>query len=459
MKEIWQDFVNELPIPPEMIPLALAFAVIVIGAIGILVLGFSTAKIKSFTSGDKGKSLIPRETMDNLIKAYGKIFSTYNMKAAETMLTENMHYKTKCSVETLQKIGVKKEIDVKVDEENMKILENQAINIVMEDGKNDMTISVLPCEYTETYYNSVNDKKLYSNTKKGNLTVSFLKSNQVDREKTAYCINCGTPIEPNGDFYDCPNCKSHYSAENYKWTINDVQFNEEDKLLTGFILFSMVGLILLSVVASIVQKFWFGLGVSCINLLALGGVIAYLAWLKKVLSIFKVISADDKLFSRQTFIQRVMYLIRTLEIARDFEIGRTKAFMTPDIFEKIKAANKYDEFFLVDFNFKNAILSNYRLEGENRYVDVRIKLEQLILKKKKNDKKKLKIKTRKLNYTFMRHKDALTEVNEGYKTITCPCCGANINLTLDGKCKCCGDSYDISKYDWIISDAPIELTK
>ena len=215
----------------------------------------------------------------------------------------------------------------------------------------------------------------------------------------------------------------------------------------------------MSVVASIVQTFTFGLIVSCINILALTGVIAYLAWLKKVLSIFKVISADDKLFSRQTFIQRVMYLIRTLEIARDFEIGRTKAFMTPDIFEKIKEANKYDEFFLVDFNFKNAILSNYRLEGENRYVDVKIKLEQLILKKKKNNKKKLKLKTRKLNYTFMRHKDALTQVNDAYKTITCPCCGANINLSLDGKCKCCGDSYDISKYDWIISDAPIELTK
>ena len=121
MKEIWQDFVNELPIPPEMIPLALAFAVIVVFALGILIIGFSSAQIKTFTAGDKGKSLIPRETMDNLIKAYGKIFSTYNMKAAETMLTENMHYKTKCSVETLQKIGVKKEIDVKVDEEAAKI--------------------------------------------------------------------------------------------------------------------------------------------------------------------------------------------------------------------------------------------------------------------------------------------------------------------------------------------------
>ena len=248
MKEIWQDFVNELPIPPEMIPLALAFAAIVIGAIGILVIGFSTAKIKTFTAGDKGKSLIPKETMESLIKAYGKIYSTYNMNAAESMLTENMHYKTKCSVETLQKVGVKKEIDVKVNEEDMKLLENQAINIVMEDGKNDMTISVLPCEYTETYYDSVNDKKLYSDTKKGNLTVGFLKSNQVDRDKVSYCINCGTPIEPNGDFYDCPNCKSHYSAENYKWTINDVQFNEKNDLFTGVVLFTAVGLILLSVV-------------------------------------------------------------------------------------------------------------------------------------------------------------------------------------------------------------------
>ena len=35
----------------------------------------------------------------------------------------------------------------------------------------------------------------------------------------------------------------------------------------------------------------------------------------------------------------------------------------------------------------------------------------------------------------------------------------NINLTLDGKCKLCGDSYDIAMHDWILTDAPIELTK
>ena len=55
--------------------------------------------------------------------------------------------------------------------------------------------------------------------------------------------------------------------------------------------------------------------------------------------------------------------------------------------------------------------------------------------------------------------ESVTQVNESYKTITCKCCGGNINLTLDGKCKLCGDSYDIAMHDWILTDAPIELTK
>ena len=59
----------------------------------------------------------------------------------------------------------------------------------------------------------------------------------------------------------------------------------------------------------------------------------------------------------------------------------------------------------------------------------------------------------------MKHTSAMTQVNESYKTITCKCCGGNINLTLDGKCKLCGDSYDIAMHDWILTDAPIELTK
>ena len=56
------------------------------------------------------------------------------------------------------------------------------------------------------------------------------------------------------------------------------------------------------------------------------------------------------------------------------------------------------------------------------------------------------------------HLFSLADIEEWVNT-TCPCCGANINLTLDGKCKCCGDNYDIAMHDWILTDAPIELTK
>ena len=73
MDALWKFIVDISPIPPEMLPLAVVIAAAAIGAMGILVIGFSTAKIKTFTAGDKGKSLIPKETMDNLIKAYNKI--------------------------------------------------------------------------------------------------------------------------------------------------------------------------------------------------------------------------------------------------------------------------------------------------------------------------------------------------------------------------------------------------
>ena len=458
MEKLWDMIVEILPISPNMIPLAVTVATIVIGAIGILVVSLSTVKFKSISAGDKGKSIIPKDTTENLIKAYNKVYSTFNMKAMENMLTENMHYTTKCSVESLRKMGLKKEISYKVDQEIAKIQENQAINIVMEDGKNDMTITTIPCEYTETYIDSTTDKKLYTHTKKAQLNVSFLKSNQVEKDKDTFCINCGTPMESHGDFFDCPSCKSHYSAENYKWSINDIAVVERSNVLTGFILAGIVGMVLLSTAAAIVNKFMFGLAIVGVNLAAFAGVMAYILWLNKVLSVYKVMAVDDPLASRTTFFTRISYLVRTLEMARDFDISKTKAFMEPEMYEKIKAANKYDDYFLVDFEVKSGVLSNYRTEGDFRHLDVKLKLNQLILRTDKK-KKKIKRKTKKLNYAVKRHVNAKTEVNNSIKMITCKNCGANINLTLNGKCKYCGDNYNIAEYDWILTKAPVELTK
>lgn len=457
MNKLWEAIVDILPIPPNMIPLAITVLTVVIGAIGVLVISLSTVKFKSMSAGDKGKSIIPKDAMENLIKAYNKVYSTFNMKAAQNMLTENMHYTTKCTVDALRKMGLKKEISYKVDAELAKVMDQQAINIVMEDGKNDLTIASIPCDYTETYIDSASDKKLYSKTRKAQLSVAFLKSNQVEKDKETYCINCGTPMESHGDFFDCPSCKSHYSAENYKWSINSVQVIERSNVLTGFILAGIVALVLLSGAAAIVNKFVFGLAVVGVNLGVFAGVMAYLAWLNKIFSVYKVMAVDDPLATRQSFFARITYLVRTLEMARDFDISKTKGFMASDIYEKIKAANKYDDYFLVDFELKNGVLSNYRTEGEYRHVDVKLKLEQLILHTGK--KKKIKKKTKKLNYAVMKHVNAKTQVNEGVKLIVCKNCGANINLTLDGKCKYCGDNYDISEHDWVLTKAPIELTK
>lgn len=457
MNKLWEAIVEILPISPNLIPLAITVITIAIGAIGVLVISLSSIKFKSISAGDKGKTIIPKETKDELIKAYNKIYSTYNMKAAENMLTENMYYTTKCNVEALKKMGLKKEITYKLDEEVAKIMDQQAINIVMEDGKNDLTIAAIPCDYTETYIDATTDKKLYTNTKKAQLSIGFLKSNQVEKDKDTYCINCGTPMESHGDFFDCPSCKSHYSAENYKWSINSVQVIERSNVLTGFILVGIIGMLLLSTAAAIVNKFVFGLAIVGVNLAAFAGVMAYLVWLNKVISVFKVMAADDPLATRQTFFARITYLVRTLELARDFDISKTKAFMESDIYEKIKDANKYDDYFLVDFELKNGVLSNYRTEGDFRHVDVKLKLDQLILHTGK--KKKIKKKTKKLNYAVKKHVDAKTEVNESIKIITCKNCGATINLTLNGKCKYCGDNYDIAEHDWVLTKAPVELTK
>lgn len=446
----------DLPIDLPLIPLVLTIAIIAFGGLGVLVLGFGNAKIKKFSmGGGTGSNNLSKEYRDELLKAYNNVFASFNMKAMTSMLTENMHYTTKRTLDVLQKLGIKKTVSIKVDEEMEKARDEAGISIIQDAGKNDFTLHTTPCEYTETYEDTTNGKKLYSETRKLNYTMHFLKSNQVERNAPTYCINCGTQMDIKGDFFDCPNCKSHYSAENYQWMVSDVELIEDMNAPTALILAGFGILIGMSVVEAIIANVIFGLIIIALDALALCGILYYFKFLNNAMQQLKAIEKDDPLSSRMTLIKRILYLIRTLEMSKDFDINEIKPFTTPELFKKLKDVNKYDDYYLLDLRIPMMVISNYHTEGEYRHFDAQLTIMRLMM----NPRKKIKVKKAKAKYSFMKHKDALTEVNQSAKSITCPSCSANMNLTLSGKCKFCGTDLDMARHDWILSDAPLEITK
>ena len=197
-----------LPISPEMIPFFLAIGGILILIAGVLFISFSSVSIKSATTGQRGGNGIPADFRDQFIKAYNKVFSTFNMQPMNNMLTEFMYYSTQNTVKVLEKLGIKKEISVKIDSEFEKM---NHFSMVFKDGKNDMSLDISKCRYTEIYSDERTNKKLYKRVLKNAVyNIEFLRSNEKLHKDLSCCMNCGDTLTRNGNFFDCQSCGAHY---------------------------------------------------------------------------------------------------------------------------------------------------------------------------------------------------------------------------------------------------------
>ena len=169
----------------------------------------------------------------------------------------------------------------------------------------------------------------------------------------------------------------------------------------------------------------------------------------------KEMKAKDPKASQMVFNKRVYYLIRTLEMARDWKLSDIKPFMSPELYTKIKQNNEYDDYYVVDLTFKKIIPTGYHVKDQIQIIDFDIVYDQLLM----NPKKKIKQSKQKRHYALYKSVNALTKVNASAQAIVCPNCGANINRITEGVCSYCNASIDVADFDWVFYDAPIEMTK
>ena len=212
---------------PEMVLVFLTLGALLIAIVGVLYIGFSSISIKSVEKRGSGKNSIPADFRDQFIKAYNKVFSTFNMQPMNGMLTDFMYYSTQNTVNILKKLGIRKEVSVEIDHSYDQF--NQT-NMVIADEKNDITC----------------------------------------------CMNCGDTLVKHGNFFDCPSCGAHYDWENLKWSASNVSIEPDSTVSSRLISFAIVGFVLLSVVEMILKNKILGFIISGIDILFILATLLYI---------------------------------------------------------------------------------------------------------------------------------------------------------------------------------------
>lgn len=426
----------------------LAAGAFFISLASLLYVIFSDIKFKSGPSGENG-GIIDKETRDRYVRNITNVMKTFNMKTVESTVTEFMYCFIDQTLAVLKKVGIRKEVDI--IESDTSQANTASLNLVVSDGKNNMATALVRGKIMEKYIDNVTDKVLYEKvTEDGHYVLEMLRSDYLEERQNAnFCSNCGAPMSIEGDFYVCPNCGTKYTTESAKWLVsNSYTYDVKAASVQSFMF--LLPAIIMFVVAFIANFTSWKIKVLSvlIDMIVLGAALYYSSRTLKLLSGIKKISQYDKEFSRKSFERRVGYLVRAYERAKDLDISKVRPFMEPSLYARLKDQNKYDEFYMLDFQILKLVVKDFVIKDDKQLAYVTLDVNKVTI----NEKKKIKKKKGKYDVTLYRHKDTMTDVKLNPEVITCECCGRNMNLTVDGKCKSCGNTYDLSKYDWIIYD-------
>ncbi|MGL5434421.1 MAG: hypothetical protein ACRDBO_03350 [Lachnospiraceae bacterium] len=434
---------------PNLGGLAAGTIVIVFISLGWLAFNNVRFKMKKMEFSSS-QGLLDGNSQKMFLKNLTEIYKTLNMKTIMSTVTENLYYSIEAGLSILAKIGLRKEITI-IPMISPQKEKQQQLPFVVEDGKNNMLASGLHCSYVEKYIDNATGKVLYKKEIPNAMyVVELIKSDSHDLENEYFCSSCGASMKINGDFFDCSHCGSHYNTESYSWSASDVmvQNKKKDNLTSNVI----IGLIITYIVVNILgMNFPYSiLGSISIGLdllFVLSSILIALVANYK-LRFVRQISGSDENFSRFGFKKRVVYLLKKFYLAKDFQNSLIQPFMVPELYKKFEANNKYDEYYVLDFDVLALEIKKYYVENGRQVADLSIKAEIVSM----NHKKKLLKKKQKIRLSVCRDEKTFTKAYDKINKMTCENCGAPINLTKDGKCKYCGNLFDLTKFDWIISE-------
>lgn len=428
---------------------SITFVVVFACLAGMLWLIFSNVKLNAKetrkSASAQGKVLEP-DNRARFLKTLTGVYHSLNLKSIMSTVTENLFYATQASINVFTKLGIRKDISI-VPDETMNA--QPTMGFVVADGKNNMTVDLTYCNYSEQYIDNVTEQVLYQKQIPDAVyTMEVIKSDCLERQDTHYCSNCGTPMDIQGDFFNCPHCGAHYTTESYNWIVSNVsvQNRKNDNRIQKMFLFVLLAMLGLAFIGDFIGGTIFTAASLTLNIAVALVVALYIITAIQKLAWYKKIAKNDPHFSKMVFQKRLTYLLKQYYFAKDFQLSSIESFMVPALYEQLKQGHQYDNFYLIDLDILKTEVSNYYVENGKQVVELKVRVEEVSL----NEQKKLKKKKKDLLFSVCRDASLRTEVVQNAETIVCENCGATVNLTADSKCKRCGTKYDLSKYDWIL---------
>lgn len=168
---------------------------------------------------------------------------------------------------------------------------------------------------------------------------------------------------------------------------------------------------------------------------------------------------EDKDFSESKFkakADNIFIQIYTAVMKKD--LTRVKHFVSEDLYKKFEQKIQilddegliqvYGELNVSDTEIVRIIENDYNYEIEVRlltkYLDYKLdkKTRNIV---SGNDEIRI-IKNMKLVFSKIKNAKTLEVARK------CPGCGANMDITMNGKCEYCGSIFKLDEYDWVLID-------
>ena len=168
---------------------------------------------------------------------------------------------------------------------------------------------------------------------------------------------------------------------------------------------------------------------------------------------------EDKDFTEAKFKTKVDNIyIQIFTAIMKQDLSRIKHFVSDDLYIKLEqiviklqeqnAIQMYGELNVTDTNIDKIT------ENDDEYqIEVKLLTKYLDYKIDKNTKKLISgnVEIRKEEFKRLIFTKTKNARNLGVSR-TCECCGANLDINFDGRCKYCGMIFKLEKYDWILKE-------
>ncbi|MDD7543261.1 MAG: hypothetical protein PUJ57_02395 [Peptoniphilaceae bacterium] len=380
----------------------------------------------------------------NHVQYFSVVERMYNQNSVEEMKNYagfSQVERFRKELETLGRFGLHKHLDITLDRSDGEDFAASKYS----DGKVDLIYSVSNTSINETYLNQENRKRHRRKIKHAFVISTAIKSNKTlryDAENPPHCMNCGAPMEAQGDKYHCDYCDTWYVAEAYKYLLTrffiDPVFKHRRYVFLFFLFLFILGVIPQSGLVD--TKQWekisivMTMGVSVI-LVALFfvalGIGLYKLFKEKIL--LRKIRHHDPHFSKESFTSRANDLLG----------------MHPEIILKENDNGKQG---VICRSIQELQLTNYERKGNWEFVEFTGKADVLYLDGSEQTVR-LKDQMDKFALRLGRIYGTLTPVHYAPDQFTCQNCGSHEIVEHEGVqvCSYCQTERPLETIDWVIA--------